>query len=202
MVESVLNVAAEMVVEFSRNGIELRRDGNRGPGATPQGVYRCRGDDEWVALAALDDAARVSLATLIARPELGPHRTAWRERADEIDKLISDWTTRRSAADAVDALRAGAVAAARVTAPPALLGDPHLLERGFWETVDHPVAGSFLCTGMPFAFVGKPRRWIHQAPPLYGQHTREVLTGILGRSEQDLVELSALGATATRPAGL
>jgi crotonobetainyl-CoA:carnitine CoA-transferase CaiB-like acyl-CoA transferase len=94
------------------------------------------------------------------------------------------------------------VPAARVTAPPALLSDPQLLARGFWETVDHPVAGSFLCTGMPFAFVGKPRRWIHRAPPLYGQHTGEVLTGILGRSQQDLVELRALGATATRPAGL
>ncbi len=58
MVESALNVAAEMLVEYSRNGIELRRNGNRGPGASPQGVYRCQGDDEWVALAALDDTAR------------------------------------------------------------------------------------------------------------------------------------------------
>ena len=62
MVESALNVAAEMLVEYSRNGIELRRNGNRGPGASPQGVYPCQGDDEWVALAALDDAARASLA--------------------------------------------------------------------------------------------------------------------------------------------
>jgi crotonobetainyl-CoA:carnitine CoA-transferase CaiB-like acyl-CoA transferase len=202
MVESALNVAAEMLVEYSRNGIEMQRNGNRGPGATPQGVYRCRGDDQWVALAAMDDAARVSLARLIGRLELGPHRGAWRERADEIDKLISDWTARRSVAEAVDALRAGGVAAARVTAPAALLSDPQLLARGFWETVDHPVAGSFLCTAMPFAFVGKPRRWIHRVPPLYGQHTSEVLTGVLGRSQQDLIELRALGATSTRPAGL
>ena len=62
MVESALNVAAEMLVEYSRNGIELRRNGNRGPGAHPQGVYRCQGDDEWVALAALDDDARAALA--------------------------------------------------------------------------------------------------------------------------------------------
>ena len=43
MVESALNVAAEMLLEYSRNGIQMRRQGNRGPGATPQGVYRCRG---------------------------------------------------------------------------------------------------------------------------------------------------------------
>jgi hypothetical protein len=64
------------------------------------------------------------------------------------------------------------------------------------------VAGSFSCTGMPFAFVGKPRRWIRRVPPLYGQHTDEVLTGILGRSERDLLELRAFGATSARPAGL
>ena len=202
MVESVLNVAAEMVVEYSRNGIELRRGGNRGPGASPQGVYPCRGDDEWVALSAMDDDARISLARLIARSDLGPHEAAWRQRADEIDKLISAWTARHSAAEAADALRAGGVAAARVTAPSELLSDPQLLGRGFWETVDHPVAGSFLCTGMPFTFVGKPRRWIHRVSPLYGQHTTEVLTGVLGRSQRDLIELRALGATSTRPAGL
>ncbi len=200
MVEAALNVAAEMVVEYSRNGIQMRREGNRGPGASPQGVYRCQGDDEWVALAAMDDAARASLARLLDQPEL--REAEWRERVDEIDKLISDWTARHSVAEAVDTLRAAGVAAARVTAAAALLSDPQLHARGFWETVDHPVAGSFLCTGMPFAFVGKPRRWIHRVPPLYGQHTSEVLTGVLGHSQRDLTELQRSGTISTRPAGL
>jgi crotonobetainyl-CoA:carnitine CoA-transferase CaiB-like acyl-CoA transferase len=202
MVESALNVAAEMLVEYSRNGVEMRRDGNRGPGAAPQGVYRCRGDDEWVALAAMDNAARTSLARLLGLPELGATEAAWRERADDIDKLISDWTTRRSLAEAVNTLRAGGVAAAPVVAPASLLSDPQLLARGFWEAIDHPVAGSFLCTGMPFAFVGKSRRWIRRVAPLYGQHTGEVLTGVLGRSEEDLVDLDRSGTISTRPAGL
>ncbi|OBG57386.1 MULTISPECIES: CoA transferase [unclassified Mycobacterium] len=200
MVEAALNVAAEMLAEYSRNGIEMRRNGNRGPGATPQGVYRCRGDDDWVALAAMDDAARVALARLLGRPDLGAND--WREQPDEIDKLISDWTGRRSVTEAVDALRAAGVAAARVTPAPELLRDPHLHARGFWESVDHPVAGSFLCTGMPFAFLGRPRRWIRRVPPLYGQHTSEVLTGLLGRSDNDLSVLQQSGTIAARPAGL
>jgi crotonobetainyl-CoA:carnitine CoA-transferase CaiB-like acyl-CoA transferase len=194
MVESALNVAAEMLVEYSRNGIELRRNGNRGPGANPQGVYRCQGDDEWVALAALDNAARSSLAGLIGGTDL--------QNADDIDKLISDWTASRSVADAVEVLRKSGVAAAPLVAPAALLSETHLRARGFWETVDHPVAGSFLCTGMPFAFVDKPRRWIRRVAPLYGQHTAEVLRDVLGHSDQDLVELRDSGATSTRPAGL
>lgn len=202
MVESALNVAAEMLLEYSRNGIQMRRQGNRGPGATPQGLYRCQGDDEWVALAAMTDAARESLAALIDRAELGVDEAGWRERADEIDKLIADWAARHPVADAVRTLRDAGVPAARVMEAAALLSDPQLLARGFWETVDHPVAGSFLCTGMPFAFVGKPRRWIRRMAPLYGQHTGEVLTGVLGSSEEDLARLRAAGATSARPAGL
>jgi crotonobetainyl-CoA:carnitine CoA-transferase CaiB-like acyl-CoA transferase len=202
MVESALNVAAEMLLEFSRNGIQMRREGNRGPGAIPQGLYRCQGDDEWVAIAALDDAARKALAGLIDKPDLGADEVGWRERADEIDKLIADWAARRPVADAVAALRAAGVSAARVTEAAALLSDPQLLARGFWETVDHPVAGSFRCTGMPFTFVGKPRRWIRRGSPLYGQHTTEVLTGVLGNSQDDLARLRAAGATSVRPAGL
>lgn len=200
MVEAALNVAAEMLVEYSRNGVTMRRNGNRGQGAGPQGVYRCRGDDDWVALAAVDDAARAALADVLERPDL--RAGDWCEQPDEIDKLICAWAARRPVAEAVEALRAAGVAAARVTPAPELLRDPHLHARGFWETVDHPVAGSFLCTGMPFAFVGKPRRWIRRVPPLYGQHTGEVLTGLLGRSQDELSALARSGTIGDRPAGL
>ncbi len=207
MVESALNIAAEMVLEHSQNGIELHRAGNRGPGASPQGVYRCRGDDDWVALALLDDAAWPTLAALIGRPELGrdPALTTQagrRSQADQIDKLISDWTAQRTVSDAVRALREHGVAASAVVVPPALLDDEHLLARGFWETVVHPVVGSYRCTGMPFTFVGRPRRWVRTPPPLYSQHSREVLTDLLGLTDDDLADLRAAGAISDRPAGL
>lgn len=201
MVEAALNVAAEMLVEYSRNGIELRRQGNRGPGASPQGVYRCLGEDEWVAVAAMDDDARAAVASLLDQPELGPEEPVWRQHADEIDKLIANWAARRTVPDAVRALRSSGVAAAPVRAPAGLLTDPHLIARGFWERVDHPVVGSFLCTGMPFTFVGKPRRWIHRGTPLYGQHTSEVLAE-LGYSPAELAALTDSKITAARPAGL
>ncbi|MDM4139559.1 MULTISPECIES: CoA transferase [Mycobacterium] len=200
MVEAALNVAAEMLVEYSRHGIVLRRNGNRGPAAAPQGVYRCRGGDDWVALAALDGTSRASLAGLLGQP--GLDEADWADRADDIDKLISNWAARQPVTEAVAALRAAGVAAAPVTPAAALLTDPQLRARGFWETVDHPVAGSFLCTGMPFAFLGSTRQWLRRVPPLYGQHTDEVLTEILGRSRDDLAALRRSGTISARPAGL
>jgi hypothetical protein len=87
-----------------------------------------------------------------------------------------------------------------VTPAAELLADPQLPARGFWETVQHPVAGTFLCTGMPFAFLGRPRRWIRRVPPLDGRHTAEVLKGVLGRDDDDLAALREAGATSARPA--
>ena len=48
MVESALNAAAELVIEATAYGNILVRDGNRSPGAAPQGVYACRGVEQWL----------------------------------------------------------------------------------------------------------------------------------------------------------
>ncbi len=40
MVDAALNVAAEQVIEYSAYGSLLQRDGNRGPAAAPQNLYR------------------------------------------------------------------------------------------------------------------------------------------------------------------
>ena len=207
MVEAALNVAAEAVLEYSLNGVELRRNGNRGPGASPQGVYRCAGDDQWVAIAVLDDDAWPALAKLIGPTEFATdpalHDEAGRRRqADELDKLIDDWTSVRTVGDAVKGLREHGIGAAPVVPAADLLDDEHLAARGFWEAVDHPVAGSFKTIGLPFTFASRRRRWISTPAPLYGQHTLEVLTDVLGKSAEEVAELEEAGAISRRPAGL
>jgi crotonobetainyl-CoA:carnitine CoA-transferase CaiB-like acyl-CoA transferase len=206
MVEAALNVAAEAVLEYSRNGIEMRRNGNRGPGASPQGVFSCSDYDEWVALAVLDDATWPAFAALIGHPELAADASlrteaGRRARADEIDKLIADWTATRHADDVVALARGHRIGAATVRPSSSILEDEHLAARGFWEIVDHPVVGTFKTTGLPFTMAGRERRWITTPAPVYGQHTTEVLTGLLNRSEDDLATLEEVGAISGRPAG-
>jgi crotonobetainyl-CoA:carnitine CoA-transferase CaiB-like acyl-CoA transferase len=213
MVEAALNVAAEALLEASANGRELRRDGNRGPGASPQGVYRCAGDDNWVALAVLDDAGWQGLAWVLGRP--GPAsrpglaaradlatEAGRRAAADELDAAISAWTAAMPAGDAEGRLRAAGVAAARVGAAAARLTDPQLLARGFWEPVSHPVTGNFLAPGLPFRSAVTGRFPAPAAAPTLGQHNEEILTGILGLSAEEVQGLAERQVIGSRPKGL
>ena len=75
MVDAALNVAAEQVIEYSAYGALLQRDGNRGPTAAPQNLYRTNEIDEfgrrdcWVAVAVATDEQWNSLCDALERPE-------------------------------------------------------------------------------------------------------------------------------------
>ncbi|GAA0820863.1 CoA transferase [Streptosporangium amethystogenes subsp. fukuiense] len=207
MVEAALNVAAEALLEASANGREPRRDGNRGPGAGPQGVYRCAGDDEWVALAVLGDDAWPALARLLGRDDLADradlaHEPGRRAAGDELDEAIGSWSARVDVGDAVNRLRAAGVAAARVSPAADLLTDAQLTARGFWEPSAHPTTGEFLTAGLPFRLASVTEPWFRTPAPLLGQHNEEILTGILGMSEDEIRVLAEEKVIGTRPAGL
>src|SRR5205807_6151238 len=55
MVEAALRVAAEQLIEYDRTGELLSRVGNLGHGVVAQDVYRCAGDDAWVAITVEND---------------------------------------------------------------------------------------------------------------------------------------------------
>jgi crotonobetainyl-CoA:carnitine CoA-transferase CaiB-like acyl-CoA transferase len=206
MVEAALNVAAEALLERAAFGVCLARDGNRGPGAAPQGVYRAAGADDWVAVALLDDAAWPALGRLIGRPDLADdprlgEEPGRRDKAAEIDEALSDWMVGADPQAAVRELRAIGVAAARVVRAAELLDDVQLQARGFWEKVTHPVAGTFLSTAMPFRLDSVPGAWLRAPAPLLGQHNAEILAEA-GLTPARIAELAARGVIGTRPAGL
>src|SRR5260370_9568463 len=75
MVDAALNVAAEQVIEHSAYGALLQRDGNRGPTAAPQNLYRTNEVNEfgrrdcWVAVAVATDKQWAGLRDALGRPE-------------------------------------------------------------------------------------------------------------------------------------
>jgi crotonobetainyl-CoA:carnitine CoA-transferase CaiB-like acyl-CoA transferase len=170
MVEAALAVAAEQIIEWDSSGTLLGREEMRGPGAL-QGVYRCAGDDEWVALAVESEQQWQALCHIVGSTD-----------DDAIDQAISAWCTGLDKDEAADQLAAAGVPAAAVVSGPHMSGNPQLRHRRLFETEDHPVTGRHELPGIPFRF-SDVDHWMSRPSPTLGQHNEEVLAEVATREE-------------------
>jgi crotonobetainyl-CoA:carnitine CoA-transferase CaiB-like acyl-CoA transferase len=204
LVESALNLAAEEVLEFSAFGRVGERLGNRCRERAPQGVYRCDGDERWIAVS-VQDEQWPALVDLLGAPEWAqdPALSTVAGRFDAHDRLdqhLADWFGTLERDDAVERLRAAGVAAAPVVDSRNVVTEPVFEARGFAEWCDHPVVGHIPVTTLPFRWSGIDR-WIRCPAPTLGQHNHEVLSSILGLDEAEIERLEAQHVIGTRPAG-
>ena len=209
MVDAALNVAAEQVIEHSAYGVLLQRNGNRGPGAAPQNIYRCAGVDEfgradnWVAIAVTSDAQWTALKKALGNPDWaidpGLDDAAGRHAAhDLIDTELAQWCVGRSGDEIVETLWPAGVPVAKVMQPHRQTELPPLHERGFFETVGHPVNAAAPHSTLPVRLAEGPATFHRSPAPLLGEHNREVL-GALGVSDDELAALERDGVIGTAP---
>jgi crotonobetainyl-CoA:carnitine CoA-transferase CaiB-like acyl-CoA transferase len=207
MIESALNIAAEMVIEQSAYGAVLTRQGNRGPAAAPQGLYRCRGEDRWVAVAVGDDAQWAALRVALADPDWARaddlcSAAGRRSASDRIDEQLARWFADRDADEVVETLVASGVPSAVVTEPDQVIHNPQHRARGFVERFEHPLLGAHEVLGVPFRFSSRVgEQWITRPAPTLGQHNDEVLGGELGVSVEERQRLRESKVTGERPVG-
>jgi crotonobetainyl-CoA:carnitine CoA-transferase CaiB-like acyl-CoA transferase len=210
MVEGALNVAAELVIEWTAYGNALQRDGNRSPTAAPQGLYACRGHDpvqhpQWLALSVATDAQWRALIEWLGQPDWtadlwGASLAARRAAHDAIDAHLRPVFAQLERDLVVNALLAAGIPAAAPIDPRALSDHPQLRHRRFFEELTHPVVGTQKLMSMPFHFASV-ERWLHTPAPTLGQHNTEQLHE-LGLSAQRISELETAGVIGTRPVGV
>jgi crotonobetainyl-CoA:carnitine CoA-transferase CaiB-like acyl-CoA transferase len=179
-----------------------RRLGNRHPVFVPQGVYRCRGDDQWVAVSIESDEQWRALCELLEDPALAAdeleHASGRRAHHDRIDERLSAWTAERERDAAAEALVACGVAAAAVLDVNEVLTHPQLEARDFWQWLEREHVGLQPHPVAPYRTGAEPHGLDAPAPTL-GQQSREVLRELLGLSETELEELEHAGVTGTEP---
>jgi crotonobetainyl-CoA:carnitine CoA-transferase CaiB-like acyl-CoA transferase len=74
-----------------------------------------------------------------------------------------------------------------------LFDDPQVLHREMVVNVPHETIGTLRLTGVPIKYSETPGT-IRLPPPLLGQHTDEILTGVLGYSKEQVESLRQHGA--------
>jgi crotonobetainyl-CoA:carnitine CoA-transferase CaiB-like acyl-CoA transferase len=208
MVEAALNAAAEQVIELSAYGNSMRRMGNRSPSAAPQGIYPCRGHapegERWLALSIATDRQWEMLAAFLGDPPWArdaqlASRAGRHAAHDRIDAELRRCFAERDLDTLVAELTSAGIPAARVEDPRSTSRHPQMSARGFYEVVEHPVAGTHPIPTLPFRFAGA-ERLIRSPAPTLGQHNREILCALLGVTEEDFRALELDGVIGTRPA--
>ena len=205
LIEGALNITAEPVVEYSAFGRIMQREGNRSAHAAPQGLYRCRGEEQWVAISVVDDEQWTALAELLDDEELRgdaalQSHEGRRLHHDRLDLVIDEWTRHQSVDEVVGKLVAVGVPVAAVADQRTIHTHPHIAARGFFEVVPHPVVGELPVLGLPFR-VSDRERLVETPAPTVGQHNAEVLGGLLGLDAETFAALAADGVIGERPFG-
>ncbi len=184
--ENVLNHLGDVFVDCQL-GVEPERFGNRDRWRAPQGLYRARGDDQWLAVSVGDDEEWRALAAVIGRPELGDDPrfadvASRRAHHDELDELIGSWTAGRPLLEAFHALQAAGVPAGPLLDDELFVDDPHLRERQWLQPLESLDVGTHLHPGL--AFRGVPQVW-RRGSPVLGQDDDYVYKEVLGVSDEE-----------------
>ena len=199
MIEAMGAFVGDELLGAQARGADPPRIGNRDPRHAPQGVYRCAGDDRWIAISVTSDTEWRALAELAGWPDLAAlDEEGRRQRHNELDDRLGGWTRAYSPHALMRRLQRAGVIAAIVADARDLVEDEQLNERGFWAELDHPDVGWRRYPGNAVRLDVTPVTYRRTAPTL-GQHNDEILGGELGLSGSELAALRAGGVITELP---
>lgn len=192
--ESLTAVMGEEVLAHSMNDKAAKPKGNRDATAAFQGCYRCRGEDDWIAIAIQSEEEWEALHFILNAPAQGfppqdPGTT---------DEMISRWTGTRTSGEAMQTLQDAGVRAGMVQDAAEINHNPHLKAVGFFAPVTHPEAGTHDLPGLPFRF-SRATSGVRAPAPRFAQDHHYVLGELLGMTGEEIDNLERSGVAAPVP---
>lgn len=197
LTESVFSMMEAMLPEYGALGKIKQPTGGAIATAAPSNAYPTA-DGQWILIAANSEPLFARLMSLVGRPELvGDPRFADNparvRHAAELDRLIAQWTSKLPAQVLTDLLEEKNVPASRVYTAADCATDAQYRHRGMVREVDDPTLGKVLHSGV-VPHVPEGPGSIRWPGPEIGQHTQEVLGGMLGMTAGEIRALRQAGA--------
>ena len=163
-------------------------------GGAPTGLYRCLGGgpNDYVYLITVTQRHWDALCLAMDRPDLvvDPRFDTGEKRMEHGEILRQEvelWTEKHEKYDAMHILCDAGVPSSAILDTQELYTDPHLVERGFIQKIEHPELGEAPVLGFAPRLSESPVE-ITRAPFL-GEHTEEVLTHDLGMASEEIAQL-------------
>jgi benzylsuccinate CoA-transferase BbsF subunit len=200
MVENFLNLIGHIIMDYTMNGRVQESHGNRDPDMA-QGVYRCKGEDRWIAITIATDQQWKGFVEAAGNPQWAraPHFATLTDRIrnqDALDACIQSFTSQYDHRELAELLQRRGVPAGPVLDDADAFADPHLQARGFFIPVSHADAGKHLYPGMPWKLSRTPLG-VRTPPVRLGEHNEYIYKELLGYSDKEYRELEAEGHIGT-----
>jgi crotonobetainyl-CoA:carnitine CoA-transferase CaiB-like acyl-CoA transferase len=201
LTEGFIPTLGEFIFDYTMNGHDPPPQGNRHRWNAPHNVYRCSGDDEWIAIDVATDAEFAALCEVLASDLASDPRFGTAEarhaQLDELDRAVSALTAGRDKEQLFHALQAAGVCAAPVHDALEALADAQLNARGFFEELETPTAGRHRYPGLMFRMAQTPNA-IRTPPVRLGEHNEQIYLDLLGYERDEYEALEAAGLVGTR----
>ena len=193
MCDAVVTMIPEAVMDYTMNGRVQEARGNKDERFAPHGVYRCIGDDKWVAIVIENDAEWKTFCKLTGREHWQKDERlsdlyGRQQNRHELDRGIDDWTCTKTAAEVTEMLQKAGIPASPVNNLEEVTRDPHLQARGLFKEITHPEVGTKLSPATPMNLSKVPDLKYERAP-LIGEHNQYVFSELCGISPSELGQL-------------
>jgi crotonobetainyl-CoA:carnitine CoA-transferase CaiB-like acyl-CoA transferase len=185
---------ANMVSNYLVSGNEPRRMGNAHANLVPYGVFPAA--DGHIILAIGNDSQFRSFCGVAGCEALADDERFATNSGRIVNRgalipQLEAITATRNMGVWIQQLEAAKVPCGPINSIAQALDTPQVQERGMVKTVEHPAAGTVQLVGNPIRFSNA--EMAVNAPPMLGQHTREVLSELCGRSAAEVAALQAQG---------
>lgn len=192
---SLLDATMSMLINYSvavmDGGAELKPMGSGHPQLVPYQAFPSK--DGHIVIAAGTNKIYRELCTALGMPEFAedPRFRGNQDRVKNREALvaaISQVTQRRTTEQWIDILERAEIPCAPVNDLSTAFHDLSIHSPDMVVKMRHADVGDIQTLGVPFKFSRTPGA-VEAAPPMLGEHTESILTGLLGRSASDISAL-------------
>ena len=200
--ETVMVQFPEAYIDYTMNGRVHRTIGNRDFHGAPSGVYRCYGDDNWVAITIYNDKQWQGFCQAIGNPDWCQNEKfatyeGRRQHHDELDELIGNWAAVHNHYEVMFILQKYGVPSGPAINEYDASHDPQLIARDYYEVIQHPEAGVHMYPGFMWKYTKTPM-YVKTPPPGFGENNDYVFKEVIGMSDDeywDLAEREIIGGS-------
>ena len=195
LLDSQIALLAYQNTNYFATGEPPKRIGNLHPNIAPYQPFRTRDGD--VILACGNDNLFRKFCDAAGCPELAEDRRFATngkrvEHRAELTRLLAQVFLKRSAGEWVRLLEAAGVPNGPINNIAQVFADPQVKARGVRIELEHASGATLPLVASPMRF-SETQVDYRLAPPLLGQHTEEVLRGLLGKSDAEIERLRSEG---------